>query len=102
MAAEDYIDPAYEECGFGEPSFVQDPLYYFTAVKRTRVQTKHETPRAKLLTIDGIDVWMPKKLLRENKAGHYIYIHTAIGMKMLATNRENELLRHSNSYVRTL
>lgn len=91
MAHEDYIfeDP-YEsaERGWSEGSgSLPNPLFYFSAINKNNIFIVKETEKAFLLNIKKqnkhFEVWMPKKLVREKKAGKYIYIHRDIGINII-------------------
>jgi len=62
-------------------AFHKDPNYYHTFVE---FEVRAETPKAYLLHIKNVDVWIPKKLCRQF-TGTSAHIHTDILEKNLAT-----------------
>ena len=65
-------------------TFHKDTNYYHTFVN---FELWGETPKAYLLHIKNVDVWIPKKLCREF-TGTSAYIHTDILEKNLATAKK--------------
>jgi len=65
-------------------TFHKDTNYYHTFVN---FELRGETPKAYLLHIKNVDVWIPKKLCREF-TGTSAYIHTDILEKNLATAKK--------------